>query len=115
MSLFTKILSLKEKNVIESIIENLQVLFSNRTDEYWSYDNNSQSIVALHDIFKLDKFSEDFLYKLSCGIELWDPRIKRSVCSWSFNLEDPILNIQCILKDNPIDIQCLSIPLKDLK
>lgn len=113
MSLFNKIDSgMKSIDVLSSITHQIHILFSNRTDVYWAYDAADKNLFSLHGIFQLDKFSPEFLLKLSKGLAILDPRIKRAVCSWSFaNPEFPDLNIDCILKVSPTKIDHFSIPM----
>lgn len=115
MSLFGRIGSSREISLLTSITENLHVLFSNRVDVYWSYDSANQKAFGIHTIFRIYKFSDKFLLELARGIELWEPRIKRAVCSWSFGgTESPILNVRCVLKEFPSEIRSITFPYKDL-
>ena len=64
------------ETLIQSVVEQMAILFSNRNDKYWAYDFKNGAIVALHDVFKMDYLSPEFARKLGYIISVFDPRIE---------------------------------------
>jgi hypothetical protein len=64
-----------ERKLIESIMDQLNILFSNRNDPYWAYDVKNKKTCAIHEIFLLDYLSPEFAHKLARAIEIFDPRV----------------------------------------
>lgn len=65
-----------ENNLINSVMNQIAILFSNRNDCYWTYDFTNEQIIAIHEIFKLQYSSIEFSQKLAKAIEVFDRRIK---------------------------------------
>lgn len=61
--------------LIQSVAEQMAILFSNRNDKYWAFDFTKQTIVPLHDVFKMDYLSPEFSRKLGYIISIFDPRL----------------------------------------
>lgn len=62
--------------MIESITINIANMFANRCDEYWAYDFVAGELVAIHEAFKKDPFSQDFAAYLTRAIAVYDNRIR---------------------------------------
>jgi len=79
MSFFQKIAEdvyeTSQNTLIQSVGEQMAILFSNRNDKYWAFDFSKQTIVPLHDVFKMDYLSPEFSRKLGHIISIFDPRL----------------------------------------
>lgn len=79
MSLFDKICSDdsgSKEAVLESITNQIAVIFANRNDQYWAFDIDNKAIIQVHDLFKQDIFSVAFSRQLARVLEVFDRRIK---------------------------------------
>ncbi len=61
--------------LIQSVAEQMAILFSNRNDKYWAYDFNKRKMVGIHDVFHLDYYSPEFEKKLAYALGIFDRRI----------------------------------------
>ena len=76
MSFFHKLAQQKEDiSLIESVVSQLEILFSNRYDQYWAYNFKTNKIFAMHEVFAMNYFSPEFERKLEEAIKVFDSRI----------------------------------------
>lgn len=90
MSLLLKIESFNyyKPDLFDSIAEQLYVVFSNRGDQYWSYDAFNKRIVNVGNCFKHDLFSKEFLLEIARSLEVIDSRLTQVVCSWTLDADN---------------------------
>lgn len=87
MSFFNKIsqyedFELDDKTMlINSIAQQLEILFSNRNDKYYVYDFANKEIIAIHEVFQLNYLLPEFSRKLVQVIQAFDSRMKNTVVS----------------------------------
>jgi hypothetical protein len=66
-----------EQNFIKSVTNQIAILFANRNDQYWAYDFKNKEIMPLHELFKLEYTSNEFLKKFAKTICAFDRRIEK--------------------------------------
>jgi hypothetical protein len=66
----------KDDNLIRSITEQINMIFHNRVDQYYSYNFSKNKLVAIHEVFKLDYFSPEFLARFAQVVEAFEPRLE---------------------------------------
>lgn len=79
MSLFEKICEQEvntQEFLIESVTNQIAIIFANRNDQYWAFDVDKLEMIAVHDLFKMDLFSPSFARGLARAIQVFDRRIK---------------------------------------
>lgn len=80
MSLFEKLIkedfSDQDNELLKSITNQIAVLFSNRSDLYYSYNFYKKKLCAIHEIFEMNYFDVEFPNRLKDAIESFEPRIK---------------------------------------
>ena len=68
---------------MQSIVNQIAIIFSNRNDVYYTYDFKRLKLIAVHEIFKFDYFSPEFSLRLKECIEAVDPRVENIIINVS--------------------------------
>lgn len=99
--------------LIESVINQLIILFSNRNDKYYAYDFKEAKVVAIHEIFQLDYAAPEFAKALVFGIKAFDARLFDIKLSVSTKQNGYSLFIECKAthKDITVEIPQLAFDL----
>jgi|GEM_PF-2319689 len=64
-----------QEGLIQSVAEQMAILFSNRHDKYWAYDFAQRTMVPIHEVFNISCFAPEFARKLAYAIEVFDKRV----------------------------------------